>query len=525
VDDKVKQAADFRLELVLCHGDSLHKKYKINIKKSNIFRLKVSQNPLPEHKKWGIMLNIMKKLLYLMTVIPLILSSCPDGRSSGPDIFAGNFWVHNFATNTRYKIYADKLVEGVNCTVWVQRNSSATKAMAQNIAREFDNEISIKLLDIFSVNFDIDEQVFDTLAYADYLGDRDEKLCILLLNIDSQDGAYVSGYFWPEDLSNGTYSNNRDMIYINVSPGFSITEEMETIYKAIAHEFQHLLNFVTKNDAMDVWIDEGLALSAEWIYTGKHLTDRITWYEQSGNFRESSLIEKGNNFFVWGNRTDEYKNAEQDDYATVYLFFQWLRLQSGGTDIFYDILTSEYTDYRSVTDAAASKMSAAYNDWAYLLRDWLAANYFNSSSGLYGYNGEDDLASIKAHFLPVSGKTYPLYPGEGVYSFVSSNMSVPNSTGNIEYRGMRISNTDSIPTLYEPGGQLYSTGNQNALLSYNVNTDVNNTRENGTVTGAVPSASILPSSVSIVSSSVRSVGISSRPLPISARDMLRRNGF
>jgi hypothetical protein len=480
---------------------------------------------------------MIRKLLFLPVVIFLFLSSCGEGSGETE----GNFWAHDYTKNTRYKIQASLLAENEYCEIWVDSSSSVTKTMAINLAYNFNNSIYKKISDVFGSAF-----LSDIMTTADTLGDGNGKLCILLLSIkdgsDLHDNSYVAGYFWPDDLSEGDYSNNRDMIYINTKTGLS---GMGDINATIAHELQHLINYISsilyrsefaggqfRTKKMDTWIDEGLSSAVEWIYTGSHIEDRVRWYSQNGNFRKSSLIDKGNNFFVWGNRTDENEDAVQDDYATVYLFFQWLRLQSGGTAIYKDILTSEYSNYLAVTEAAAARINTKYKDnWGELLQDWLAANYLNSTSTntttrLYGYRNETVLRDITAHFLPEredeEGEiitTYPLYPGEGVYSFISVSLDVPVSdpSGNIRYVGLRKSNASLIQP---PNNIGVSTTSVNALLTFNVDTNEENEREEGTTTGAVP-----PPTANILPSPGRSVGGLSGPMPVSGTDMLKRNGF
>jgi hypothetical protein len=468
----------------------------------------------------------VKKLLFLLIIFSFFYS-CSTGTGDDDDgdddqELDGNFWAHDFTTDKRYRIQADKIAEGTNCTVWAEKKSSTDAEIAQNIVNEFDSKIHQIMLDNFGFNFEQNSLTYNTLSYADYLGDKDGKLCILLLDIKDGSGrensAYVAGYFWAGDLLQGQYSNNRDMVYINKIDNM---DKIGTVYSTIVHELQHMMNYVTSDRVrskkiMDTWIDEGLSSAAEWIYTGIHPENRWEWYNRSGYGRgESSLIEKGNNFFVWGNRTDEYVDAVLDDYATVYLFFQWLRLQFG-ISVYKDIIMSDYSDYRAVTNAVS--LDNKYTDeWALLLRDWLAANYFNYHEGIYGYMDEPDLKAIKSHYLPEHlGSSYKLYPGEGVYSYVKVQMNVPPSSEDIVYIGMRMSNSEGIPNLYSYGSELY-TNTENGLLSYNVNTNKNGIRKDDViVTGSVPSASIKPSYNQISNNF-------SELFAISGTDMLKRN--
>jgi hypothetical protein len=350
------------------------------------------------------------------------------------------------------------------------------------------------------------------------------KLTILLLDIKDgyvkgSNDAFVAGYFWAYDILHGDVSsdqtNKRDMLYIDVNP---LSVGSETFYRTIAHEMQHLMNFATslfqrkdeKNyvHRMDTWIDEGLSSAAEYIFLGGHLGDRIK------NFNDDStgLIAKGNNFFVWGNRESENQNAVLDDYATVYLFFQWLRLQTdGSTAIYKNIISSQEYDYKAI----AANANPGEN-WLDVLGGWLLANYNRSSNGAFGYKTDAILNGINRHFAPAAiSANIDLYPGEGVYSYVDSSKTIPSQGTNIKYIDASTGQTS---------GSIASGG---ALLTYNVSTTVTydnkgvliTTPESGTITGvaAPPSANITTG---------RSVlgGVPSGPFPISAGDMLRRRG-
>jgi len=460
----------------------------------------------------------MKKLLFVACISVILLSSCEDLLAwllSGSG--TKTFWAVDTTKNPSdynyyYQLTANLLAENDLCKVYAETTSGVTEQDAQRMADEY-NVIYSKMIAAFGLEFDVEytngtKDRINTLKYADALTDGDGKLTILLLDI--KDGyrkgvneSYVAGYFTPYNFFRDTNSNSCDMIYIDTDP--ALKNDPEDAYSTLAHELQHLMNFVTtlenrneKNDKgeiidiflMDTWIDEGLASAAEWVYTGEHLADRWGWYYSNGGgegaSKITSLIDKGNNFFVWDNRTDENQYATLDDYATVYLFFQWLRIQSGGSGIYKDIIGSDKDNYLAVTDAASSSINPSYNkNWERLLGDWLAANYIYAPTGLYGYKNDFDFKkdgvpiTIKGlHLQSTNAPTIRLYPGEGVYSKISGNPGVSNS-GNIRYSFL--TNT----------GISNSWNSSSALLTYNANT-VNKepSRETGTVTGIAADVTI-----------------------------------
>jgi hypothetical protein len=484
----------------------------------------------------------MKKLL-VVTVVLALLVSCGDGGGGGGVVDGGGgggggggdltvtktFYAQRGDTAKFYQLQAERLAQNARCEIWVQRNSGVTAAQAQKIASEYSNNIYPKMISTFSENIDASSVqpglVFNTIEFAHWLitGARSGgKLTILLLDI--QDGykkgeneAFVAGYFTALDFfenDDPDYpSNERAMLYIDVNP---LPVESELFYSTIAHEMQHLMNFattvlqrsevsngvITAINLMDTWINEGLSSAAEYIYLNKHLQHRIDDFSNDS----TGLIAKGNNFFVWGNRDSEDPNAVLDDYATVYLFFQWLRLQKGGTNIYKNIIFSEQSDYKAIDS----------NDWSTTLGAWLRANYDRSTSGEYGYKNDTALNQIERHYTPQGATTISLYPGEGVYSYVNSSSTVNANSGNIIYMGLG----DVSGSTINSGGALLTYNKNTTVYVYDNNGNVSSgpVSESGTITGNSP-----PNANIIAGRSVLS-GVRSGPFPISAEDMLRRRG-
>jgi hypothetical protein len=495
----------------------------------------------------------MKKFIVLC-ILAQLLFSCDfldffgpyDGNNNYEGLGKDEFYAKNFSgtTITNYKLKASLLAEGRYCNVWVENSAGVGNATAQGVADAYDNNIYKKMIDTFSIrDFSFLGYNFsDIMEFADFLTDEDGKLTILLLDI--KDGyrkgvneAYYAGYFWSGDIfpndpndKDLKYSNERDMIYIDTYPGMSTDAMKKEAYSTLAHEMQHLMNLVTtfverstvangkitSVSPMNTWIDEGLASAAEWLYADNQKGDRIDWFnnngEGTGSNKISGLINKGNNFFVWNNRTSENPYANLDDYATVYIFFQWLRLQTStpaGTSIYKDIITSEYNDYTAVLTAFNKNVSAnKYANWGALLKDWMAANYINASTGRYGYMNEPYLKDLKASTITAGTTTVDLYPGEGVYSKTSSAGSTYPQGTTIMYAGLN----KTSPQVSD--SNVFANG---ALLTYNINTIVGGSAEKGTTTGVALS-------VDAASPEGRSARPFTGPYRIDAGDLLRRGG-
>jgi hypothetical protein len=470
----------------------------------------------------------IKQFLLCFGIFAFFFCSCnsPAGSGGGSDVIDKPvnvpprvFLAQNLETESFYQVNAELLAESKNCKVWAEKGSGVSVATANSMAKAYEDAILPKMLDTFGVTYDFkyQEQVVahNTMELADWYGDGDGKLSILLLDI--QDGyepgvndSYVAGYFDGRNFVKGQNSNSCDMIYIDTKPGRPGTMDSNATF---AHEMQHMMNFVTSQVArpylLDLWVDEGLSSAAEWLIRGSHSEGKWANYNQD----ISGLIQKGNNFFVWGNRENENQYALLDDYSTVYLFFQWLRLQAGTSDIYSDIITSGDYDFKAVTNAANMYMPGEnYNDWGTLLKTWLAANYINAPGGPFGYKNDGTLKNIRAKTMPSGIKNVTLAPGEGVYS-ITYDFDLPGNKPNIRYAALNRSGNTVSDTKTFSGG---------ALLTYNMNTNTKGGSESGTTTGVASYEDA--GSRSALSTLAAGIDLSG-PFAISASDMLRRNGF
>jgi len=463
----------------------------------------------------------MKKISILFVVFLLLLLTCTEDYEE-----YGKFWAADFSGQfqTFYRVDAKLLAENDLCYVWADKNSGVNEATAQQVAKSYKNSVYDRMLDVFGYKIKVQDKdgndlELNNIQYANWLAkgdDYDGKLTILLLDIKDNykpeiNDSYVAGYFWAGNLYEGHHSNKCDMIYVDSYPGFPGSMESN---ETLSHELQHLMNFagtVRRGKPTDLWIDEGLSVTAEWVYSDN--SARITNY----NNDVSGLLKLGNNFFIWGNREGEGQGKSQyavlDDYSTAYLFFRWLGLQSD-KKIYGKINASGDYDYKAVINAFNDTVTGdTYKDWEAMLKDWLAANYYKNPVGRYGYRNDPKLNNIRIHYAPGGSTNINLFPGEGVYSRVSKSTSIPIQTGNIYYSGL----TGFLPV---SSGSLSS----GALLTYNANTyneeekNGQTTAELGIITGEAPPPSV------IVKAGGRSAGTVIGPFPISAGDMLRQNG-
>jgi hypothetical protein len=415
-------------------------------------------------------------------VAALLTLSCPALQNPYEGLESKVFWAQNLTAGDQYGAYYEVdsvlLATGDKCFVWAERSAGVSVDAGKAVAWEYDHRIYDKIVTAFG-----SPEIMES-------GDVDENKKLILLLLDIKDGfsgagAYTAGYFNSADLFSSNNSNESDMIYVDTYPA---TLRSPDSYATIAHELQHFINYTARfldgRRRLDTWVVEGLSAAAEDIYLGEPNKNRIS------HFTLSETARKGNNFFVW----EKTNNARLlDDYSTVYLFFQWLRIQSGGTEIYKNIIASPHSDYRAVTGAIPGAFAAELGSpsWEAALRSWLAANYINSPEGLYGYHGE--IPQLKVYAL--GGAEQQLLPGEGVYSMAGESPGAFPSGGgpNIKYAGLRERGpADSSPT--DPELSLGGLLPNGRLLTFNSNEQENGRREKGPLTGEEGEAMPFPSS-------------------------------
>jgi hypothetical protein len=403
------------------------------------------------------------------------------------------FYAHIFddnAIDTNYQVYAVQLAETDRCIIYADyyHLSTETKKAAEDSAKEFEDVIYPRITEVFGVPSDID---------------GNGKIIILFLDIldgmQAGSDSFLAGYFDPNDMNLQNYSNKMELLYIDIAEGKPGSDSFNA---TIAHEFQHLLRYSAYLQGNHLypesWLNEGLSMAAEHIYLGEPLYDWVAY------FNRSSKIAQGNNFFVW--------ESDLADYSTVYLFFQWLRIQAAKTDdafsIYKKICDSPYGDYRALVTAVQELIDPSLDTWEKILRTWLAANCMDApkdaSDGLslYGYKGEFKDTKISIQPYKNGGKTVLLLPGEGVYSAIpkTGSYTIPGVSGDhVGYAGL----SKATQPLFSTADKKYSG---EYLLTYNNNSTISKFSETGSITGVSAQVSE-PRAVSELSTPLRIDGL------------------
>ncbi|MCM3118422.1 Ig-like domain-containing protein [Neobacillus sp. MER 74] len=305
------------------------------------------------------------------------------------------FWVSNLETNADYQISARLAYRGTKANVWVN-NNQITDYDAQKLGEEFDHSIYSTVTNNFGVPSDVD---------------GDGKVNILTYDIQdgfTGSGGYVAGYFWAGDLYNLTISNKSEIFYIDTYPtmGSSLTKDVTKAYDTLAHEFQHMVNFnenvlLEGSSNMDTWLNEGLSMAAEQIYSGSGLQDRVDYYNQS------SSVQNGHSLLYWDDYGDTLSN-----YSLSYLFVQYVKQQANqGDRIFKEILTDKDNNYKAIEDVAKKYISPDMT-FGKLMTNFRIALLLKESTGLYGFKGDPFFDSLQKKVF--TGKSTNLRGGGSI---------------------------------------------------------------------------------------------------------------
>ncbi|GER75082.1 hypothetical protein BpPP18_31490 [Weizmannia acidilactici] len=323
-----------------------------------------------------------------------------------------SFYVQNLVTGAYSSMSATLLYSGSHADVWVNNNEITSDEAAQ-LGKEFDNKIYSSDVDNFGSPSDIDQN------------GKVNILCYDIQDGFSGSGGYVAGYFSPQDLYNVSYSNRSEIFYIDTYPlmGIGSSKDVSQAYSTLAHEFQHMINFNQKVFVQgltdtDTWMDEGLSMAAEQIYTGEALQDRIDYYN------EDSDITNGHSLLYW-----DYDGDVLANYSLSYLFMEYLKDQCGrGNSIFKELINDPHSDYQAVQDII-HKYVGENISFGQFMTDFRAALVLKQDTGLYGFKGDSafDGLNIKTY----SGSSLNLKGGGAVVKSLGSkdDFSVPADKG------------------------------------------------------------------------------------------------
>ncbi|KYC65985.1 Ig-like domain-containing protein [Heyndrickxia coagulans] len=348
-----------------------------------------------------------------------------------------SFYVQNIETSDFSSISATLLYSGDHANVWVN-NNDITEDEAALLGKEFDNKIYRSDVDNFGMPSDVDQN------------GKVNILCYDIQDGFSGSGGYVAGYFSPRDLYQYSYSNQSEIFYIDTYPlmGMSATKDVSQAYSTLAHEFQHMINFNQKVFVQgltdtDTWMDEGLSMAAEQIYTGAPLNDRIDYYNEDAD------ITKGHSLLYW-----DYEGDTLANYSLSYLFMEYLKAQCGqGNKIYKELINDPHTDYQAVQNIIHKYIDPNLS-FGQFMTDFRAALVLKEDTGLYGFKGDTAFDGLKVKTY--SGSSINIKGGGAIVKALSSkdDFQVPSDKGtDITYTLLEKGDAGAVTSLSKPSVQ------------------------------------------------------------------------
>jgi len=342
---------------------------------------------------------------------PTVKSSVQSRASSLND--KRNFWIQD--SNGQWIAKSAVLSSiGDYCYVWtVEENySPASVSFTDNkIAEAQSRKIAVKFDQMYLPETSIFGSKY-SVKYPDCIDPKD-KISILIYDIDgdytsSQSGG-VFGFFWAKDFylgeSDGSIpgydlkTNEDELFYIDAH---FLDCYPEGIYSTLAHEFQHLLNFVQKDLTHgvdpDIWYNEMLSMVCEDLMSShmgisKEDGPQSRLYEFVTSYYQSGITD-------WLSGEDVYKS-----YAGAYTFGAFLARNYGGAQFIKDVASSKSVDQTSITDALAKSSLHSSENFESVFRS------FGRSLCYPDIPSSFNIPSLNVHSSSIVGAyTYDLYP-------------------------------------------------------------------------------------------------------------------
>lgn len=261
---------------------------------------------------------------------------------------------------------ATKMYSGKYCNVFFVQNGNCPITKEQLSSYKLNGR-TVNLFEVFGNLFD--EKIFpnitDILGAYKYTRTYEnviscpEKINIVISDLfydysntsKTKSGTY--GYFWAGDMFKD-YENQDSIIHLD---SFFISENPESVYSTLAHEFNHMLNTINKSfvhkKEFSTWYTEMLSALADAMfenYLSENLKDdnsivnsRIpffnTWYNLG--------------FSTWRSDTTDYFPSGDVliSYGNVFAFGNFIAKNYGGFNLIKEIAENKYVDEESIVQA------------------------------------------------------------------------------------------------------------------------------------------------------------------------------
>lgn len=283
---------------------------------------------------------------------------------------------------------------GTHCSVWYYENPSITqlnnkstyfiKKGGKTIKEEkfytsFYNDALFKTIaSKFDEIYEKEEDILGghTFTESNYsnLANPQENIKILVSDIfnDAEQNATIGtfGYFYQTDMlkasgidptkfeqSGKIYrSNNDQIIYID---SYWLQTWTDSVYSTIAHEYNHLLNYVNKTvkygKQCETWFTEMLSMTTEdMVQSLLDISDEDSPKSRLSLVKYASYY----GFMDWPDKPEEQLYT----YANAYALGAYLVRNFGGENLLKEIATNEYVNGEAITKALQIYNTTGIND-------------------------------------------------------------------------------------------------------------------------------------------------------------------
>jgi len=342
---------------------------------------------------------------------------------------------------------------------WEPDNPSGPKAYSVN--QDMVDALSDRFLStdtekvIWDWMTDIFGEAWGPHSYTNRIGSGAEDYITILLydiaddgnNVDYTSGGIVGYFSSGNNYLKSEYSDSNErlmfamdaVMYADADTAGSWTKDdywPRIIFSTLAHEFQHMIQYyqkqivfgISSSEALnDTWLNEMCSMAAEDLLADKigvpgprgvdpdvddgsddgKIDDSVDCYSSRlstyNYWNDDSLT-------LWGGNGDDILRS----YASAYSFGAFIARNYGGAALLQDIVQSEWTDERAVTEAIAEQLDYGNPTFKDLLVEWAEA-------AISSYTVVNQ-ADVKTYNRGIFVESSPSDPGGSGYKLGSINL-------------------------------------------------------------------------------------------------------
>lgn len=368
----------------------------------------------------------------------------PDQENTTVELLVNE---NSFETETEK---TEKVYSGKYCNVFFVRNGdfditkSQLSSVFETLGNLFDEKIFPNITDILG-KFSYSTIYKNAITCP-------EKVNIVVADLyydwkkTKAENGGVYGYYCIADLLKN-YSFNQDaIIYLD---SYFLSESPESVYSTMAHEFNHMLNYMNKGLAAELefstWYTEMLSALADAMFEN-YLVENMT-EEQSIAYDRIQFFNTWHNlgFSTWRSGSDYYPYGDvYISYGNVFAFGNFLAKNYGGFGLIKEIATNTYVDEDSIEQAVrkiTGKPGITFED---ILKDFSCAfvSYFFKDYSIPSLRKKVVYPKNENIYLPSIGwygyylrseKNDDFFTNSGIYSYFNAAPVVLGQYGFLLY--------------------------------------------------------------------------------------------